>query len=150
MDQLLLPRPDLQPVLQQVAIISECQIYGQSNMRLEGVSLASSADGNGKKPYDNATIYFPEGTYFGAQDNCAPGGGVRIYSSASVKITEGASVMGMQIVARGDVEFSANQSMDGLTIQAGQNIRMTANADYGIGCPGGVDGVYAWRYRLVR
>ena len=58
--------------------------------------------------------------------------------------------MGVQIVARGDVEFSANQTIDGLSVQAGQNIRLTANADIGIGCLGGVDGVFAWHYRLVR
>ncbi len=119
-------------------------------MRLEGVSLASSAVGGGSKPYNMTTIHFPAGTYLGRQDNCAPGGGVRIYSAASVRVTAGAASMGVQIVARGDVEFSANQSIDGLSIQAGHNIRITANADIGIGCPGGVDGVYAWRYRLVR
>jgi len=149
MDQLILPSPDLQPVLLQVAIISECRIMGQENMRLEGVLLASSAVGNGSKPYNKATIQFEAGTYFGAQDNCAPGGGVQIYSAASVKITESASVMGMQIVARGDVEFSATQTLDGLTIQAGRNIRMTANASFGMGCPGAKDGAFAWRYRLV-
>jgi hypothetical protein len=151
MDQLILPDPKLlQPVLLNVAVISECRIRGQSGMRLEGVSLASSAVGSGSKPYDKATIHFPAGTHFGAPDNCAPGGGVRIYSGASVRITAGASVMGMQIVARGDVEFSANQTIDGLSIQAGQNIRMTANADVGLGCLGGVDGVFASHYRLVR
>ncbi len=151
MDQLILPDPELlQPVLSQVAVISECRIKGQAGMRLEGVSLASSAVGGGDKPYNKATISFPAGTYFGRQDNCAPGGGVRIYSAASVRVTAGAAIMGVQIVARGDVEFSANQTIDGLSIQAGQNIRMTANADLGIGCLGGVDGVFASRYRLVR
>jgi len=152
MDQLILPSPDLylDGVLRNVAVISECRIKGQSGMHLEGVLLASSAVGGGSKPYNKATISFPAGTYFGKQDNCAPGGGVRIYSAASVHITAGAAVMGVQIVARGDVEFSANQTIDGLTVEAGQNIRMTANADIGTGCLGGVDGVYAWRYRLVR
>ena len=150
MDQLILPSPDLQPVLLNVAVISECRIEGQSNMRLEGVTLASSTIGDGDKPYNKTTIHFPAGTNFGKQDNCAPGGGVRIYSGASVRITAGASIMGMQIVARGDVEFSANQNIDGLSIQAGEDIRMTANANIGTGCLGGVDSVFAWRYRLVR
>jgi hypothetical protein len=150
MDQLILPSPDLQPVLQRVAVISECRIMGQSNMRLEGVSLASSAVGGGSKPYNKATIQFPAGTYFGAQDNCAPGGGVRIYSAASVRISAGAAINGMQIVARGNVDLTANETANGLVIEAGHNIRMTANADIGMGCLGGVDGIFAWRYRLVR
>ena len=150
MDQLILPSPDLQPVLLNVAVISECRIEGQSNMRLEGVTLASSAIGDGDKPYNKTTIHFPAGTYLGKQDGCAPGGGVRLYAASSVKITAGAAIMGVQIVARGDVEFSANQNIDGLSIQAGEDIRMTANANIGTGCLGGVDGVFAWRYRLVR
>ncbi len=150
MDQLILPDPELlQPVLLQVAVISECRIKGQADMRLEGVLLASSAVGNGKKPYDKATIHFPAGTRFGKQDTCAPGGGVRIYSAASVHISAGASIDGMQIVARGDVKLTANETIDGLSVQAGQNIRLTANANLGTGCLGGVDGVFAWRYRLV-
>jgi Flp pilus assembly protein TadG len=150
MDQLILPKPDLQPVLQQVTVISECRIKGQSNMRLEGVSLASSAIGGGSKPFSKATIQFPSGTHFGKQDNCAPGGGVRIYSAASVHITAGATIDGMQIVARGDVELTANETANGITIEAGHNIKFTANADIGTGCLGGIDGVFAWHYRLVR
>ncbi len=150
MDQLILPDPELlQPVLLNVAVVSECRLKGQSKMNLQGVSLASSAVGGGKKPYNKTTIHFPSGTRFGKQDNCAPGGGVRIYSASSVHITAGASVDGMQIVARGDVELTANQTIDGLSVQAGQNIRLTANANLGTGCLGGVDGVFAWRYRLV-
>ncbi len=149
MDQLMLPSPDLQPVLLGVAVISECRIKGQSNMRLEGVTLASSAVGGGSKPYNMATLHFPAGTYFGAQDNCAPGGGVRLYAASSVNITAGASIDGMQIVARGDVELTANETINGLTVEAGQNVRLTANADIGTGCLGGLDGVFVWRYRLV-
>jgi hypothetical protein len=150
MDQLILPSPDLQPVLSQVAVISECRIKGQSDMRLEGVTLASSAVGSGKKPLNKTTLHFPAGTYFGAQDSCAPGGGVRLYAASSVKITAGASIDGMQIVAQGDVEMTANETINGLSVVAGHNIRLTANADIGTGCVGGIDGVFAWRYRLVR
>jgi hypothetical protein len=149
MDQLTLPSPDLQPVLLGVAVISECRIKGQSDMRLEGVTLASSAVGSGSKPYNKATLSFPAGTYFGAQDSCAPGGGVRLYSASSVRISAGGSIDGMQIVARYDVEMTANETINGLSVVAGHNIRLTANADIGTGCLGGLDGVFVWRYRLV-
>ena len=151
MDQLILPSPDLQPngVLLNVAVISECRIKGQSNMRLEGVTLASSAVGGGKKPLNKNTLSFPAGTHFGAQDNCAPGGGVRLYAASSIRISAGASIDGMQIVAGYDVEMTANETINGLSVVAGHNIRLTANADVGTGCLGGLDGVYVWRYRLV-
>ncbi len=143
-----LPSPEVQPILEQVAIISECRIVGQSNMRLEGVLLASSAVGRGKKPWNKATIRFPAGTQFGRQDDCAPGGGVQIYSASSVQIAPSGAIMGMQIVARGNVELTANETIDGLTIQTGENIKMTANAAIGTGCPG-EEGTFVSRYRLV-
>ena len=48
-----------------------------------------------------------------------------------------------------DVELTANETINGISIQAGKNITLTANADLGTGCLGGVDGLFAWRYRLV-
>jgi len=149
LDQLILPDPELQPVLLNVAVISECRIKGQSDMYLQGVLLASAAVGDGKKRYNKTNIHFPSGTRFGLQDSCAPGGGVRIYSGASVHITAGASIDGMQIIARGDIEMTANETINGLKMVAGQDITLTANANVGTGCVGGVEGVFAWRYRLV-
>jgi hypothetical protein len=148
MEVFTLPSPEVQPILEQVAIISECRIEGQTNMRLEGVLLASSAVGGGKKPWNKATIHFPAGTQFGRQDNCAPGGGVQIYSAASVQFAPSGAIMGMQIVARGNVELTANETVDGLTIQAGRNIKLTANAAIGTKCPS-EEGAFVWRYRLV-
>ena len=48
-------------------------------------------------------------------------------------ISAGASVDGMQIVAQGNFELTANETMNGISIQAGQNIFVTANADVGTG-----------------
>ena len=149
MDQLLLPSTDVQSVLLGVAVISECRIKGQADLHLVGVTLASSAIGGGSKGYQKATLSFPGKTYFGAQDNCAPGGGVRLYAAASVKITAGATIDGMQIIAGGDIEMTANETINGLTAMAVHNIKLTAKADIGTGCLGGGDNIFVWRYRLV-
>ncbi len=150
-DQLVLPSPEVQPVLLDVAVVSGCRIKGQSNMDLRGVTLASSAVlGSGsKKSYDKATIHFPSGTSFGASD-CDPTGNVWIYSASSVHISAGASFYGTKIIARGDVELTANESVAQLTVWAGEDIRLTANADFGIACPSAENENVAWRYRLVR
>ena len=150
-DQLVLPSPDVQPILQDVAVISECRLQGQSNMDLRGVTLASSAVlGSGpSKPFDKATIHFPSGTSFGASD-CDPTGNVWIYSASSVHISAAASFYGTKIIARGDVEMTANEEVAQLTVWAGEDIRLTANADFGISCPSAENENVAWRYRLVR
>jgi len=150
-DQLTLPSPEVQPILQDVAVISECRLEGHSGMDLRGVTLASSAVlGSGaSKPYDKATIKFPSGTTFGASD-CDPTGNVWVYSASSVQISGGASFYGTKIIARGDVEMTANGEVAQLTVWAGEDIRLTANADFGISCDSGENENVAWRYRLVR
>ncbi len=149
MDVLILPDPLLQPVLQDVAVISECRINGQSNSVLEGVTLASSAIGGGSKGYEKAVIKFPSGVTFGADDNCMPGGNVGLYAAATVQIAAGASIDGLRIVAGGDVQLNANETADDLNIIAGHNIYFTANADIGTGCVGDAEGPLVYRYRLV-
>ncbi len=149
MDVLKLPDPAIQPVLQGVAIISQCRINGHSNMVIEGSLLATSAIGGGSKGYEKAVIHFPSNVTFGANDNCAPGGNVGLYSAASVHISAAGAIDGLRIVARGDVELSAGQTADDLNISAGHNIRLTANNDIGTGCVGDAEGPLAWRYRLV-
>jgi len=151
MDQLILPDPLLQPVLSNVAVLSACRIQGQSDMIIEGSVLASSAVGNGSKPYQKSTISFPSGVQFGRLDGCAPGGGVGIYSSSSVHVSAAGKIDGLQIVARGDIEFSAGQTADDLTLEAGHNIKFTANADLGTLCPPlAEDALFVSHYRLVR
>ncbi|MDH3666853.1 MAG: pilus assembly protein TadG-related protein [Paracoccaceae bacterium] len=149
MDVLVLPDPLLQPVLQDVAVISECRINGQSNSVLEGVTLASSAIGGGAKGYEKAVIKFPSNVTFGADDNCAPGGNVGLYAAATVQIAAGASIDGLRIVAGGDVQLNANETADDLNVIAGHNIYFTANADIGTGCVGNAEGPLVYRYRLV-
>lgn len=148
-DQFILPSADAQPVLQNVAVLSACRISGQAGTRLEGVLLASSATGNGKKWYEKSTVHFPAGVSFGAADNCAAGGGVRIYSAGSVHISASPEINGLEIVARGDVELTANGTADGINVQAGHDIKFTANADIGTGCSGETEITHAWHYRLV-
>jgi len=151
MDMLILPDPLVQPVLSNVAILSACRIKGQSNMIIEGSVLASSAVGNGSKPYQKATISFPSGVQFGRLDGCAPGGGVGIFSGASVHISAAGRIDGLQIVARGDIELAAGQTADDVTLEAGHNIKFTANADLGTLCPPlAPDAFFVSHYRLVR
>ena len=39
---------------------------------------------------------------------------------------------------------------DGLVVEAGHNVELTANADIGTGCSGGVGGLVEYHYRLVQ
>ena len=137
-------------VIQNVAIISECGISVGSNATLINTVLGSTALGNGPKPLDNSNINFSSNVNLGAPDNCQPGGGVQIFSSASVLFSSSMRINGLQVVAAGNVELGArDQGINGISVQAGQDIKLTSNNMFGL-CSGGAPNLFTVNYyRLV-
>ncbi len=136
--------------LSNVVIISECSISVGANASLSNVVLGSTALGNGAKPTDNANISFSANVDLGAADKCAPGGGVQIFSGASVHFSSSMTVNGVQVVAAGDVDLGAQgQGVNGISVQAGGNITLTSNNMFGL-CSGGAPNLFTVPYyRLV-
>jgi hypothetical protein len=133
-----------------VVIVADCSINSSNGLHLENVVLASSYAGNGPNGLSQNAITLASGTYLGNGDYCAKGGGVQIYSASSVLIAAGGEFHGLQIIARHDVQFTArNVGVYGMNVQAGHDIFLTSNNDFGL-CPGSGDDKYAWHYRLVR
>jgi hypothetical protein len=146
-------------VLSKVVIVSDCQVSVGSNAFMRDVVLASRAGGNpgqggsggsggGKNSGSggagtlNANI--------GVADNCAPGGGVQIFSNASVQFSSTMTMNGVQIVAAGDVDLGArDMGINGINVQAGGNITLTSNNMFGL-CSGGAPDLFTVDYyRLV-
>ena len=137
-------------VLMNVVIISDCNVSVGSGVTMINVVLGSRAVGNGSKPLDNANINFSADVRLGAPDGCAPGGGVQIFSSASVHFSSSMTINGVQIVAKGDIELGArDQGVNGINAHAGQDIKLTSNNAFGL-CSGGSPQFFpVWYYRLV-
>jgi hypothetical protein len=114
------------------------------------VVLASTALGNGAKPLDNANISFSANVSLGAPDNCTLGGGVQLFSSASIHFSSSMTIDGLQVVAAGDVELGArDDGIRGISVQAGQDITLTSNNAFGL-CSGGAPNLFVTPYyRLV-
>ena len=79
-----------------------------------------------------------------------PGGGIQIFSAASVKTASTTSINGVQIVAAGNIEVGArDMGINGISAQAGGDITLTSNNQFGL-CSGGVEGLFTVEYyRLV-
>ena len=137
-------------VIEKVVIVADCKIKGGSGVILRDVILASSATGNGANPLYQHSIDFPSDVQIGTTDFCTDGSGqVHMYSAASAKIAAGPTVYGLRAVVAGDFEFSANNDVYGISVEAGHNITTTANGEFTY-CPGGViDAPIASQYRLV-
>jgi len=152
-------------VLDQVVIVADCQIGVGRGVEMSDVVLASRAGGNPGNPKGNenngrsgqggagiedANINVASNVILGAADDCQPGGGVQIFSNASVHFSSTTTYNGVQIVASGDVDLGArDEGINGINVQAGGDITMTSNNAFGL-CSGGAPQLFTVNYyRLV-
>ena len=133
--------------LTDLVIISSCNINVGKGATLSDVTLAATG-GNGK--VSTANIHFARGVVLGMDDDCAPGGGVQVFTNASVSSAAKLSLYGVQIVAAGNVQIAAKtDGIDGISVQAGGKIKLTSNGTFG-GCGVGTPGLFTVNYyRLV-
>ena len=115
------------------------------------VILASQSGGNDGIGVLDDNMIFASGVTLGADDNCAEGGGVQIFSNASIHFSSTTTYNGVQIVAAGDVELGArDMGINGINVQAGGRVDLTSNNAFGI-CSGGAPNLQVVAYyRLVR
>jgi hypothetical protein len=138
-------------VLSNVAIVVECNLNFGSGVALNNVVLASERIGHGQDPLNHTNISFAAAAQIGLDDDCASGGGVQIFSPASVQISSSATIDGLQIVAAGDIELGARDfGINGISAQAGQDITLSSNNEFGL-CSGGAPNLFTVGYfHLVR
>ena len=134
-------------ILTDMVIISACKINIGVNATLSDVTLAATG-GNGQLHGSN--IHFASGVTLGKNDNCAPGGGVQIFTKQSVTNASALSLYGVQMVVQGNVHIAAQAfGINGISIQAGGEIQVTSNNGFGL-CSGGAPNLFtADYYRLV-
>jgi len=147
-----------------VVIVSDCQVLVGSGVIMSDVVLASLSTGNpgnggnggntsghGGAGVEFANIDFAANVQLGTADNCAPGGGVQIFSNASVHFSSSMLINGLQIVAAGDVDLGArDMGVNGINVQAGGDITLASNNMFGL-CSGNAPNLQTVAYyRLVR
>jgi len=150
-------------ILLRVVIISDCQLSVGANAFMADVVLASRGGGNpgqggggngnsgaGGPGVQNSNINFSADVVLGLPDGCTPGGGVQIFSNASVQFSSSMTINGVQVVAAGDVDLGArDQGINGINVQAGGDITLTSNNMFGL-CSGGAPELFTVDYyRLV-
>ena len=126
-----------------ITIITNCEVNmnsGSSNpVVLDGTLIAAEGDVSASH------------TRMGLDDNCDPGGGSAIWTYGSFQATSGLEGYGAQILALGDIDFTANaDGMEGVSFIAGGVIDGTSNGDMGF-CDGDgtEDFVAAPYFRMV-
>jgi len=136
-------------VTTRVVIIADCEVSIGSGALLVDVVIGSRSGGN--KKTENANIGLAANVVLGLPDSCAPGGGVQLFSNASIHTASSTQINGVQMVAKGDVDLgAANSGINGISVQSGGNITMTSNNQFGL-CSDGAPNLFTVDYyRLVR
>jgi hypothetical protein len=139
--QIKLPKDAL---VSKVVIVSNCRVQAASDFSAGDAVIASTYAGN------NAAIDVAAKSNLGLADDCAPGGGVELYTLGNVQIAAQGDWHGLRVVAANDVKFTANNTnIHGISVQAGNDIYFTSNNQFGL-CGGTGPGPFAWHYRLVQ
>jgi len=131
-----------------VVVIADCEIKINAGAYVYNAVLGSRSGGNGK--VSNANIGVAANVQLGTPDNCATGGGVQMFSNATIHTAASTRMDGVQIVAAGDVELgAADQGVNGISVQSGHDITLTSNNMFGL-CSGGAPNLFTVDYyRLV-
>jgi len=139
--QIKLPKDVL---IQNVVIVANCRIHAASDFSAGNVVIASTDTGG------SASIDMAAKSNLGLEDDCAPGGGVELYTLGDVHLSAQGSWNGLRVVAGNDVKFTSNNSgIHGISVQAGNNIDFSSNNEFGL-CIGNNPGPFAWHYALVQ
>jgi hypothetical protein len=131
-----------------VIIIAECELRIGSGATITNAVLGSRSGGNGN--IDKANVGVAANVQLGLEDDCAPGGGVQIFSNATIHTAASTSIDGVQMIAAGDIELGAqDHGVNGISAQSGQDITLTSNNMFGL-CSGGAPNLFVVPYyRLV-
>ena len=125
--------------LKNLAIITDCPVAFGQGVLLENVVVFNESS-------DAKSFTAPSGLSVGLDDGCAPGGGAQLITRGGVDVAADLRVYGGQIIALGDITFSANANgIQGASLISGQEISGTSNMDMGF-CGTGMEGNYEAPY----
>lgn len=128
----------------QILFITDCMINFAQGARFEDAVIATTNT-------SPTSMNSPSGLSVGRADNCATGGGAVLMTLGGFKAAAGLQISGGQILAKGDIEFSANaDGVKGASLVSGRRIDSTSEINMG-GCNHrGMEAIYrAPFFRMV-
>ena len=126
-------------LFENLVIRTNCKVEFSEGTELNNVVIITT-NTNAK------SVTAPNGVQLGKDDNCATGGGAQILTWGGVNIAADLKLYGGQIIAAGDVSFSANANgMQGASIISGGEISGTSNMRMAF-CGTGMEGNFGVDY----
>lgn len=124
--------------------ISDCEIKFSNGVVLEDVVIATTHEGA-------TSLNSPQGLQIGRDDDCTEGGGASLMTLGGFKVASSLSVYNGQVLAMGDITFSANaDGVKGASFISYGQIDGTSNMDMGFCRNSGMENAYRAPYfRMV-
>jgi Flp pilus assembly protein TadG len=130
-------------LLRDTVVFASCPIKFAQAAGLENVIFTNTST-------DAKSFSAPSGLRLGENDNCAEGGGAQLITMGGVSNAAKMEFYGGQIIAAGDVSFSAqSKGIDGIAIVSGGGIDGTSNSTFGH-CGSGMEDNIALSYFRLR
>ena len=126
-------------ILSKVSITTNCDVKFGNGDVLQDAVIATTAT-------DAKSFTGTSGIQLGLNDNCATGGGAQLLTLGGVEFPAALSIFGGQIVAEGDINFSANANgVQGASLISGGKISGTSNMNMG-NCNNGMEADFRAEY----
>lgn len=135
--------------LYKVVVIANCNIKIGNNGLVHNAVIGSTAGLDPKIKPGDQIIHLGQGTQLGLNDNCAPGNGVKVLSTASLNGPANTTYYGVQMLAAQEIHVAAKTSgVHGINVQA-RNVNWASNDTFGPNCGVVSDLLKAPYFRLV-
>lgn len=126
-------------VVSDIVLVTNCSIKFDKGVVLQNSVIATTSTSAN-------SITSPSGLQVGKNDNCTSGGGAQILTLGGMNFPSDLQIYGSQLIASGDVDFSANASgIQGASIIAGGDISGTSNMVFGF-CGTGMENNFQAEY----
>lgn len=131
-------------IMSEVVLVTNCEVQLKNGVALEDAIVATTNTGA-------RSLYAPNGLRLGKNDSCAPGNSAQLITMGSVDVASGLEMYGAQILAKDDINFTANaDGMMGAAMVAGGEISGTSNMSMRYCGSGMEDNFQADYFRMVR
>jgi len=111
--------------LKNIVIMTDCQVSFGQGVVLENVVIFNDST-------HDKSFTAPSGLSIGLNDNCASDGGAQLITRGGVDVAADLQIYGGQIIALGDIAFSANANgIQGASLVSAKTISGTSNMDMG-------------------
>ncbi len=126
-------------VYKNIVVIANCDMVFKNGAEFQDAVIITKS--NAAK-----AMTAPNNLVLGAKDNCAEGGGAILVSYGGVEVASSLEMHGSQIIAAGNVQFTANaDGIRGASIVAGGRIDGTSNMNFAF-CGSGMAHIFKAKY----